>query len=196
MEQESTSATYKALKKAGMKFSGGEYGNISAWGALKRALRNYRNSILLKYCMFSVCLAPLNDRKIRPKLWRWMGCKVGKDVFIGYNVWIDIGNARLIEIEDDVHIATGSLLLCHRKELSQYHRGDEYFNLKYLKEKIILKKGCAIGMGSIILPGVTIGEGAVVAAGSVVTRDVPPWTVAAGNPADVLRNLPQRESSE
>jgi len=44
-----------------------------------------------------------------------------------------------------------------------------------------------IGMNAIILKGVTIGEGAVVAAGAVVTKDVPPWTVAAGNPARVVK---------
>jgi acetyltransferase-like isoleucine patch superfamily enzyme len=195
MEKENISTTYKILKKAGMKFSEGEYGRISAWGAFKRAMRLYRNSILLKYCMYSVILAPLNDRKIRPKLWKWMGCRIGKDIYIGYEVWIDIGNAGLIEIEDDVHIASRSILLCHRKDLSDYCQGDDYFKLKYLKEKVILKKGCALGMGSIIMPGVTVGEGAVVAAGSIVTRDVPSWTVVAGNPARVLRNLPHRETT-
>lgn len=195
MEKEKTSTTYKVLKKAGMKFSEGEYSDINAWSALKRVVRNYRNSILLKYCMYSVLLAPLNDRKLRPKLWRWMGIKVGKDVFIGYSVWIDIGNAHLIEIEDDVHIATGSLLLCHRKDLTDYRMGDDYFNLKYLKEKIVLKKGCAIGMESIIMPGVTIGEGTVVAAGSVVTKDIPAWTVAAGSPARVIREIKEKETS-
>lgn len=46
-----------------------------------------------------------------------------------------------------------------------------------------------IGMNAIILKGVTIGEGAIVGAGSVVTKDVPPWTVVAGNPARVVKKL-------
>ncbi|MFD0830617.1 acyltransferase [Mucilaginibacter boryungensis] len=48
-----------------------------------------------------------------------------------------------------------------------------------------------IGMNCIILKGVTIGEGAIVAAGSVVTKDVPAWTVVAGNPAKVVKTLTQ-----
>ena len=46
-----------------------------------------------------------------------------------------------------------------------------------------------VGMNTIILKGVTVGEGAVVAAGAVVTKDVPPWTVAAGNPACVVKHI-------
>jgi acetyltransferase-like isoleucine patch superfamily enzyme len=47
-----------------------------------------------------------------------------------------------------------------------------------------------IGLNVIILKGVEIGEGAVVAAGSVVTKNIPPWTIAAGNPARVIREIP------
>ena len=54
---------------------------------------------------------------------------------------------------------------------------------------VLLKSGCWIGAGVIILPGVTIGENSVVGAGSVVTKDVPPATVAAGNPAQIIRNI-------
>lgn len=51
----------------------------------------------------------------------------------------------------------------------------------------IVGKNCFIGAHSIILPGVTIGDGSIVAAGSVVNRDVPPGSIAAGNPAKVIR---------
>ena len=194
MEQQ-PSTTYKVLKKAGLNFSEGEYGRISFWGAFKRALRNFRNSILLKYCMYSVILAPLNYRLLRPKLWRVMGCKVGKNVFIGYEVWMDIGNTSLIEIEDGVHITNRCLILCHQRDSKNYFRGDDSGKLPYRKEKVTLKRGCMLGMGTIVLPGVTIGEGSLVAAGSVVATDIPAWTVAAGTPARVIREIKERESA-
>ena len=50
-----------------------------------------------------------------------------------------------------------------------------------------------IGFNSIVLKGVTIGVGAIVGAGSVVTRDVPPWRLVAGNPARIIRELPSHE---
>ena len=190
---EKNSTTYKLLKRLGMNFSEGEYGGIGFWGACGRAFRTFRNSILLKYCMYSVILAPLNYRLIRPKLWRMMGCRVGKNVFIGYEVWMDIGNAGLIEIEDGVHITNRCLILCHQRDSKDYYNGDDSTKLPYKKGKVILKRGCMLGMGTIVLPGVTVGEGTLIAAGSIVTRDIPDWTVAAGNPARVIREIKERE---
>ncbi|MDW8133370.1 MAG: DapH/DapD/GlmU-related protein [Candidatus Calescibacterium sp.] len=57
----------------------------------------------------------------------------------------------------------------------------------------IFKKGCRIGAGALILPGITIGEEAIVAAGSVVTKDVPPGTMVMGFPANIKRKVPSIE---
>ena len=50
-----------------------------------------------------------------------------------------------------------------------------------------------IGFNSILLKGITIGEGAIIGAGSVVTKDVPPWTIVAGNPAQIIREISLNE---
>jgi acetyltransferase-like isoleucine patch superfamily enzyme len=56
----------------------------------------------------------------------------------------------------------------------------------YKSGKIILKKDCFLGAGSIVLPGITVGEGAVVGAGSVISRDVAPWSIMFGAPAQLV----------
>lgn len=189
---ENLSLSYRILKKAGLNFSEKEYGNITLFGVFKRGFKGLFNAILLKYCMYSVLLSPLNYRKIRPMLWRWMGAKVGKNAFIGYEVWMDFNNSKLIVLEDNVHIANRCLLLCHQRDLTNYCQGDDYSKLPYKHKGIYLKKGCLISMGSIIMPGVTIGEGAIVGAGSLVLKDIPDWTIAVGKPAKVVREIPKR----
>jgi acetyltransferase-like isoleucine patch superfamily enzyme len=186
---------YRFLRAVGLNFSEEEYGSITFSAALKRAYKNLKNSVLLKYCMYSVLLSPINYRKIRPKLWKWMGVKIGKDCYIGYEVYIDTTNAELIELEDHVHIAERCFLLCHQRDLKNYSIGDDYAKLSYIKKKIILKKGCLLSVGVTVMPGVTVGEGAIVGAGSLVTKDIPAWTVAIGIPAKVIRKIPFRNDN-
>ena len=138
-------------------------------------------------------LSPLLPRKVRPWVLRKIGCKVGKDVFVGDSVKIDSGHSDLITIEDGVSIAGGTRLLCHQRDFSNYCVGDEYLALGYVLKPIVLKKGCLVGMESFVMPGVTIGEGAVIGAGSLVTKDVPAWTIATGRPAKVVKEIPKRE---
>ena len=53
-----------------------------------------------------------------------------------------------------------------------------------------------VGMETIIMPGVTIGDGAIIGAGSIVTRDIPAWTIATGRPAKVVKEIPERKIGE
>ena len=61
------------------------------------------------------------------------------------------------------------------------------------EKPVLICDDVLIGCMAVILKGVTIGEGAIVGAGSVVTKDVPPWTIVAGNPARVIREIPEDE---
>jgi len=65
---------------------------------------------------------------------------------------------------------------------------DVDYNWKGLNQKIIIEDDVWIGVGSIVLSGVTIGIGSIIAAGSVVTKDVEPYSIYAGNPAKKIRN--------
>jgi acetyltransferase-like isoleucine patch superfamily enzyme len=186
------SISYRILKFFGLNFSEEEYGQISFSGAASRAFKGIIKAILLKYCMYSIILSPLNYRKIRPMLWRWIGAKVGEKAFIGYEVWMDFNNAHLIEIKEGAHITNRCLLLCHQRDLSNYYVGDDSTKLPYKKGKIVIEKNVMIGMGTIIMPGVTIGEGSIIGAGSIVSKDIPAWKIAIGCPAKVVKEIPQK----
>lgn len=183
------SLTYKFLRLIGINVSEEEYGQISFVSAIGRAFKGLKNALMLKYCMYSVIFAPLNYRKLRPMIWRWMGAKVGNNCYIGYEVYMDVTHSDMITLEDHVHIANRCFILCHQRDLSNYRIGDDYAKLGYRIEPVVLKKGCLIGTETMVLPGVTVGEGAIVGAGSLVTKDIPAWTIATGRPAKVVKNI-------
>lgn len=107
--------------------------------------------------------------------------RLGKNVFINHNCsFLDIGG---ITIEDDVQIGPSVKLT------SENHPLDPADRKTVLLQPILIKRNAWIGAGATILPGVTVGENAVVAAGAVVSRDVPPNTVVAGIPAKVVKTL-------
>lgn len=109
-------------------------------------------------------------------------CFIENQVRIGNNVTIKNGVYLWdgIEIEDDVQIGPNVTFTNDK-----YPRAKHPFNI----QKIIIKKRASIGAGSIILGGVTIGENAMIGAGSTVTKDVPDNELWFGNPAKFIRTL-------
>ena len=191
MGKKKLSLTFRLLRALGFNYSEEAYGQVSVLGVIGKVFGNIWKA-LLSDMMDWVILEPIAPRMMRPWLMRRMGCHVGKGCFIGDNVRIDTGHADLITLEDNVSIAGGSRLLCHQRDFSDYCVGDDYMKLGYMLKPIVLKKGCLIGMESFVMPGVTVGEGAIVGAGSMVTKDVPDWTVAMGRPAKVVKEVPRR----
>ena len=191
MEQKNLSTTYKLLRALGFNYSEDEYGDVSLWRVIKQFFGNIYRKQLEKMMDWPI-LQSFNPRKIRPLLMRKMGCKVGKGCFIGDYVRVDCGHADMITLEDSVSVASGVRILCHQRDFSDFCVGDDYMKLGYVIKPIVLKKGCLIGMESFVMPGVTVGEGAIVGAGSLVTKDIPAWTIAAGRPAKVLKDIPKR----
>jgi acetyltransferase-like isoleucine patch superfamily enzyme len=195
MSQKKLSLTFRTLRALGFNYSEDEYGQVSLWNVCMRFVRSIYGA-LLSSMMGWVILAPFNPRKVRPALMRRMGCHVGKGCFIGDHVRIDGGHADMITLEDGVSVAGGARLLCHQRDFSNYCVGDDYNKLGYVIKPIVLKKGCLIGMESFVLPGVTVGEGAIVGAGSLVTKNIPAWTVAVGRPAKVVKQIPARKTAD
>lgn len=93
-----------------------------------------------------------------------------------------------ITIADDVLLGSGVHIYVHnhRFDAPSLPIVDQGY---YPSQPVTLEAGSWIGAGSVILPGVTVGKNAVVGAGSIVTRDVPPFTLVAGNPARVIRKI-------
>ena len=131
--------------------------------------------------------------------------KIGKRTFI--NAGTNIISINEIEIGDDVTIGWNIYIYDHdshsldyrfRKDDIERQREDFYANRNFIFSKdwstvksapVKICNKVWIGFNAIILKGVTIGEGAIVAAGAVVTKDVPAWTVVAGNPATIVKKI-------
>jgi len=106
---------------------------------------------------------------------------IGKNVFINHACsFLDLGG---ITIEDNVLIGPRVNIV------TESHPLDPEDRKALMTKPVTIKRGAWIGAAATILPGVTVGENAVVAAGSVVSRDVPPNAVVAGIPAKILKSI-------
>ncbi len=112
---------------------------------------------------------------VRPWLHRLRGVEVGSGAFIGGDTIIETAFPRLVSIGEDVEIGMRCTIVGHFRGGAE-ERGRSWSSVR-------IEDRAFIGPGAIILPNVTVGHGAVVTAGSVVSRSVPPMTMVQGNPA-------------
>ena len=151
-------------------------------------------------------LPPTRAWKFKTKCLRWAGVVIGDEVeyvssakiqgqmnlsignncFIGHEALIFGAIGSSITLEDYAKVGSRSIVV------TGYHRyspdGDCIAKEGRCKD-VVIKQGAVVSTNCIILPGITVGEMSHVAAGSVVTKDVPPYTRVAGNPARPIRNL-------
>lgn len=113
-------------------------------------------------------------------------CFIENKVIVGNNVTIKNGVQLWdgITLEDNVFIGPNVTFT------NDLHPRSKQYPPEFLKTRVA--KGASIGGNATILPGITIGEGAMVGAGAVVTKDVAPHTVVAGNPAKLIRTLEKK----
>jgi len=127
--------------------------------------------------------------RLRVALLRKSGYMIGEDVYVGEDLIIVDGlkSSEDLIIEEGVAIGPRVTLITHSGPRSL--RKKEVFYPFLQEGKIRIKNNSWIGAGAIILPGVTIGEFAIIGAGAVVTRDVPPYTVVGGVPAKKIKEV-------
>jgi UDP-2-acetamido-3-amino-2,3-dideoxy-glucuronate N-acetyltransferase len=137
------------------------------------------------------------------------GCEIGDNTKVGTFVEIQKGarigaNCKIsshtficegVTVEDGVFIGHGVIFINDRYPRAVTGEGTLQTESDWACIPTMVRRGASIGSGSTILAGVTIGEDSMVGAGSVVTRDVPPHTIVAGNPARTLRTMPEERAT-
>jgi len=138
------------------------------------------------FCHYVLCVIARHAPNVLvPTIHRWRGMTIGKDVYIDSSVYLDSLYPELITVEEGARLTAHAVLICH---FSAGQKMKERF-VPMQKKPITIKKHAFVGSNATILPGVTINEFAIVGAGSVVTKDVSPYTVVIGNPARPIRTL-------
>jgi len=155
-----------------------------------------------------VCIAPdvkLGKDVKLSKFINLYGCEIGDETKIGAFVEIQknatVGKRCKISshtficegvvIEDNAFIGHGVMFINDSYPRATAADGNLQTEADWKVERTVIKRGASIGSGATILCNVTIGENAIIGAGSVVTKDVPANTIVAGNPAKVLRYIEQ-----
>lgn len=127
-------------------------------------------------------------KSIRVFFHRMRGVKIGKNVEIGYFCIIGNVHPYNIFIEDDVVVTAGCVLLDHDNSSYYAHGGEVVLG------EVHIKRRAFVGLKSIIMPGVTIGEASIVAPLSFVNKDVLPFTLVGGIPAKFIKAYDDRAS--
>jgi len=143
----------------------------------------YVHGIMNRVLQLAALYSPGGDT-IRPTLHRRRGVKIGRRTWIGFDTLIEPSYPKRVEIGNRVAIGIRVLILAHfahqgRNRESASGGLDDRVSVR-------IEDDVFIGPGAIIMPNVTIGHGAVVASGSVVTRSVAPLTMVQGNPAQPI----------
>lgn len=138
----------------------------------------YRKWRRFYYSLLHILAMLIPFSKLRQVFYKLRGTKIGKNVHITSFVFLEESYPGLITIEDNVDIGPNVTIVTHDSSPHLI-----YPSVGVKCKPVLIRKNAYIGACAIILPGVTIGENSLIAAGAVVIRDVQPYTIVAGNPA-------------
>jgi acetyltransferase-like isoleucine patch superfamily enzyme len=152
---------------------------------------DWKNNFLLQVCKSNWLFgSTLSIQKLRPMLNRWRGVKIGKFVAISDNTIIGPTYPEDVEIGNHCRISANVIIEEHGRDLKNYRVGMSILDLPVYRKKVIIEDFVHVGVGAIILPGVTIGKGTIIGAGAVVRESVPKYCLVVGNPAKVVYRFP------
>jgi len=157
---------------------------MNEWNAIKDDVRLGANVRLAKFINLYGCTIG-DETKIGTFVEIQKNASVGRRCKISSHTFICEG----VVIEDNVFIGHGVTFVNDRFPRATTAAGELQTEADWKVEQTVVHKGASIGSGATILSNLSIGDGAIVGAGSVVTRDVPAHAIVAGNPARVLRYL-------
>ena len=137
------------------------------------------------------------DNWVRKIFARMTNVEIGEDTVICHNIFISDDYEPLLKIGKRTCIGWNISFICNTGFNNNIMQNNEYIkNHVIKKDKIIIEDDTWIGEHSIILAGITIGKGSIVAPGSVVTKNVAPYTVVAGVPAKEIKKIEKNKSAE
>lgn len=169
--------------------------NENLWFYIKWFFVDWKNNFLLQFGKSNwVFGSTLAIQKIRPMINRWRGAKIGKFVAISDNTMIGLTYPSDVEIGDHCRISANVVIEEHGRDLATYKQDQSILDLPVYRKKIIIEDYVHVGVGAIILPGVRIGKGSIIGAGSVVRSSVPPYSLVVGNPAKIMYEFPKKDS--
>lgn len=141
--------------------------------------------ILFKQKLINIIARNMLHPGLRIWLYRQMGINIGEDCTVELFSYMDDQFPELVFFDDHSGPSRYVKIICHDDAMARTERGN--FSRHGFVAPVRMKSYSAVGAGSILLPGVTIHEGAMVGAGAVVTKDIPPYCIAVGVPAKVIK---------
>lgn len=168
---------------------------LPGFKVLSNSAVQYRNIVVKNDCKLKIGAGSIIDCSIYFDKEN-SGIEIGDRVYIGGSTKLIC--AERIYIEDDVMVSWGCTIIDHdahpilwndrKNDVTDWFHGEK--NWKHVISKpVTIKSKAWLGFNVIVLKGITIGEGAIIGAGSVVTKDVDPFTIVAGNPARFVKNV-------